>query len=91
MAGRLKNLAFTASADQLARLSAHRQGESDLLYRDGMWFLIATCDMPEPPRHASPDAFLGVDLGIANIATTSRTPPGATRCGSTGPATAARN
>ena len=70
VAGRLKNLRFTASAEQLKTLSAHRKGESDLVYRNGMWFLIATCDMPDP-RVKDPDAFLGVDLGIVNIATTS--------------------
>nr|WP_310713801.1 transposase [Nonomuraea sp. 3-1Str] len=75
--GRLKNLRFTASAEQLKTLSAHRKGESDLLYRDGMWFLIATCDMPDP-RIKDPDAFLGVDLGIVNIATTST---GSRHCG----------
>ncbi|WP_406311613.1 transposase [Streptosporangium sp. NBC_01639] len=70
MAGRLKNLRFTASADQLTTLAAHRRGESDLAYRDGMWFLIATCDVPDVDV-TEPDAFLGVDLGITNIATTS--------------------
>ncbi|MEU7749509.1 transposase, partial [Nonomuraea sp. NPDC049158] len=70
VAGRLKNLRFTASAEQLKTLSAHRKGESDLLYRDGMWFLIATCDLPDA-RVKDPEAFLGVDLGIVNIATTS--------------------
>ncbi|MER6175799.1 transposase [Streptosporangium sp. NPDC001681] len=68
--GRMKSVAFTASADQLTTLAAYRKGESDLLYRDGMWFLIATCDVPDRPV-AAPDGFLGVDLGIANIATTS--------------------
>ncbi|MET8054824.1 transposase [Streptosporangium sp. NPDC005286] len=68
--GRMKSVAFTASADQLTTLAAYRKGESDLLYRDGMWFLIATCDLPDVPVR-TPDGFLGVDLGIANIATTS--------------------
>ncbi|MEV4376251.1 transposase [Streptosporangium sp. NPDC049644] len=68
--GRMKNVAFTASAEQLQTLAAHRKGESDLLYRDGMWFLIATCDIPDRSV-AAPDGFLGVDLGIVNIATTS--------------------
>ncbi|GGO73268.1 transposase [Nonomuraea cavernae] len=67
--GRMKGVAFTASADQLTMLAAHRKGESDLLYRDGMWFLVATCDLPDVPVGA-PDGFTGVDLGIANIATT---------------------
>jgi putative transposase len=54
---------------QFARLRDHRQGESDLVYRDGKCYLYATCDIPEPEL-AGPDGFLGVDLGIANIATT---------------------
>ncbi|MGN9847582.1 RNA-guided endonuclease InsQ/TnpB family protein, partial [Nonomuraea sp. H19] len=68
--GRVKNIAFTGSDAQLAMLTAYRRGESDLVRRDGMWFLLATCDLPEPPLQ-EPDGFLGVDLGIANIATTS--------------------
>jgi Transposase and inactivated derivatives len=35
----------------------------------GVWYLYATCDVPEPEVY-EPDGFLGVDLGIANIATT---------------------
>ncbi|WP_204289687.1 RNA-guided endonuclease InsQ/TnpB family protein, partial [Microbispora amethystogenes] len=69
-AGRVRDVAFTASAEQLATLAAHRKGESDLVRRDGMWFLIATCDVPDRPITV-PDAFVGVDLGIATIATTS--------------------
>jgi transposase len=38
--------------------------------RDGMFFLIATIDIPEPEPF-EPEGFLGVDLGIVNIATTS--------------------
>ena len=68
-AGRLAGIRFACSDAQLARLRQHRQGESDLVYRDGMWFLYATCDIPEPGL-ADPRGFLGVDLGIANIATT---------------------
>ncbi|MFC5825139.1 RNA-guided endonuclease InsQ/TnpB family protein [Nonomuraea insulae] len=77
VAGRVRNMAFTASPDQITMLSAHRKGESDLLFRDGRWFLIATCDLPNRPVTV-PDGFLGVDLGIANIATTST---GSRHCG----------
>jgi putative transposase len=70
-AGRLKGVAFTGQAEQLAMLAAHRHGESDLLCRDGVWFLIATCEIPEQRLHAYPVAFLGVDLGIVNVAATS--------------------
>ncbi|GAA4631703.1 hypothetical protein GCM10023196_062140 [Actinoallomurus vinaceus] len=50
-------------------LAEHRKGESDLVHRGGNWYLHATCDVPEPGPYA-PEGFLGVDLGIANIATT---------------------
>ncbi|WP_218024914.1 RNA-guided endonuclease InsQ/TnpB family protein [Nocardia pseudovaccinii] len=52
-------------------LTDHRRGESDLVYRGGNWYLYATRDVPEPePTHPT-GGFFGVDLGIANIATTS--------------------
>lgn len=69
LAGRLKHMPFVCSPETL-RLLASRKGESDLLVRDGMFFLIATIDIPEPPT-LEPEGFLGVDLGIVNIATTS--------------------
>ncbi|MFD5653865.1 RNA-guided endonuclease InsQ/TnpB family protein [Streptomyces sp. NPDC127039] len=70
-AGRVKDVAFTASPEELATLALYRRGESDLLRRDGMWFLNATCDVPEAPLNTEPVEFLGIDLGIVNIATTS--------------------
>jgi hypothetical protein len=69
-AGRLAGIRFACSDAQLARLRQYRHGESDLVHRDGKWFLHATCDIPTPSL-ADPHGFLGVDLGIANIATTS--------------------
>ncbi|MBL3667450.1 transposase [Streptomyces sp. M2CJ-2] len=69
--GRVKDVAFTASPEQLATLALYRRGESDLLVRDGMWFLNATCEVPEAPLNTEPVDFLGIDLGIVNIATTS--------------------
>ncbi|MFC3898539.1 transposase [Lentzea rhizosphaerae] len=69
-AGRLKDIRFVGSADQLATLRAHRQGESDLLCRDGAWFLIATCEVPEAPQF-EPTDWIGVDRGMSNLATTS--------------------
>ncbi|MET9085670.1 transposase [Streptomyces sp. NPDC004237] len=70
-AGRIKDVAFTAAPEQLAALALYRRGESDLLWRDGMWFLNATCEVPEAALNSDPVDFLGVDLGIVNIATTS--------------------
>ncbi|MEU8264895.1 transposase [Micromonospora sp. NPDC048999] len=67
--GRSGRVPFRCSDGQYVMLSAHRQGESDLVHRDGKWFLYATCDIPDV-EVKEPDGFLGVDLGIANIATT---------------------
>ncbi|MFE4254075.1 transposase [Streptomyces sp. NPDC056910] len=71
LSGRMKQVAFTAAPEHLARLALCRRGESDLLFRDGMWFLIATCEVPEAELNTSVTQFLGIDLGIVNIATTS--------------------
>jgi IS605 OrfB family transposase len=60
-----QTIAFVAGAQQLALL-AYRQGESDLVYRAGKWYLLATCDIPDPtPMEV--DTYLGADLGIVNI------------------------
>ena len=69
--GRMKDVAFTGHPGQLKALRDYRRGESDLVYRDGMWFLLATLDVPETPLNPAPTGWLGVDLGIVNIATTS--------------------
>ena len=53
-------------AQRLNRL----KGQVDLVYRNGKFYLYATGEFPEdPPIEAS--EFLGVDLGIANLATDS--------------------
>jgi len=47
------------------------KGQCDLVYRDNKFFLIANVDLPEaPPLEIK--AFLGVDLGLINLATTSQ-------------------
>jgi putative transposase len=69
-AGRMKNLPFACSAHALKQLTQHRKGESDLVYREGKWFLIATVDVPEP-QVFDPVDWIGVDRGIVNLATTS--------------------
>ncbi|MDQ0990826.1 transposase [Streptomyces sp. V3I7] len=69
-AGRLKGVGFTGQAAQLTVVAAHRQGESDLLYQGGQWYLLATCEIAEAGLNTHPVGFLGVDLGIVNIAST---------------------
>jgi len=46
------------------------KGQVDLVSRDGTFFLYATIDVPEDTP-IQPTRFLGVDLGLANIATDS--------------------
>jgi IS605 OrfB family transposase len=68
--GRLKNVPFACSPDVLKTLATHKRGEADLLHRDGRWFLAVTVEVPQTQMY-EPCGFLGVDLGIVNIATTS--------------------
>ena len=68
--GRMKTLSFTCSPKALKQLIDHRQGESDLVCRDGKWFLLATIEEPEPQAF-KPQDWVGVDRGIVNLATTS--------------------
>ncbi|MFE9046505.1 RNA-guided endonuclease InsQ/TnpB family protein [Streptomyces sp. NPDC007818] len=70
-AGRLKNVRFACSADALRTLREYRRGEADLIERDGVFYLVAVCEVPEAPLNEDPAGFVGVDLGIVNIATTS--------------------
>lgn len=55
----------------LGTTGATMRGQADLVYRDGMFFLAVVIDVPEPPQGDQPDEWLGVDLGIVNIATDS--------------------
>jgi putative transposase len=52
------------------QLLESRQGESDLVYRKGNFFLLAVCDIQEPTPKEVDDA-IGVDFGIVQIATDS--------------------
>lgn len=60
---------FSAGGRQLAYL-AFRQGESDLVFYKGEFYLFATCDIPDPSEK-DVEGILGVDLGIVNLATSS--------------------
>jgi IS605 OrfB family transposase len=70
VAGRLKPLRLVGNPGHLVLLRTCKIGETDLIHRDGMWLLYATIEAPETPAR-QPGGFLGVDLGIVNIATTS--------------------
>lgn len=66
---RYKDVAFVGGERQ-RRLLHTRQGESDLVFRKGQFYLLVTCNVDEPTPD-DVDAALGVDLGIVNLATDS--------------------
>ena len=57
-AGRIK-VPFVCG-DRQFRLLAHRQGETDLVYVDGVFYLLATCNVVDPTPREAKD-FLGVN------------------------------
>jgi IS605 OrfB family transposase len=78
-AGRMRGVRFVCAPWQ-HRLLVSRRGESDLVYRDGRFYLYATVDEPSPEPAPPPDTaegWLGVDLGIVNLAVTTDDDPAA--------------
>lgn len=67
--GGRQTIPFVAGERQLALLP-FMLGEADLVYRRGEFYLHQVCEVDEPPTEKVDD-FLGVDLGIVNIATDS--------------------
>jgi hypothetical protein len=72
--GRLRGITFTGRPSDLKTLAQHRKGESDLVYRNGMWFLYATCEIGctapgqaqaarSPARHQHQSHHLQADRG----------------------------
>jgi putative transposase len=57
---------FVCGQRQLELLQRQR-GESDLCLVDGEFYLFATCEI-ETPEPSEVDGFLGIDLGVTNIA-----------------------
>jgi IS605 OrfB family transposase len=70
-AARLKGVRVLAAPGDLVLLRSRSIGETDLIYRDGKWFLHASVEAPEAPLAQAINGFVGVDLGIVNIATSS--------------------
>jgi putative transposase len=64
-----RTIPFVCGERQRAMLQT-RQGESDLLFHRGEWYLLVTCEVEEiDPQDV--DDVLGVDLGVTNIASDS--------------------
>ncbi|MDP3063198.1 MAG: transposase [Chloroflexota bacterium] len=61
-----QTIAYTCGERQRALLP-FRAGETDLVHRDGKFYLNVVCEVDEPPLLEATDV-LGVDLGIVNIA-----------------------
>jgi len=65
MAGRQK-MPFICGERQSKLLEGLR-GECDLVFRDRQFYLFQCCDVDEPPPGEVSD-FMGIDLGVANVA-----------------------
>lgn len=67
--GGREHISYSAGERQKYLLRT-QHGESDLIYHRGKWFLAATCDVINPDPIDIGD-YIGVDLGVVNIATDS--------------------
>ena len=68
LSGRQEML-YTTGPRQLEWLK-FQKGESDLVYSGGEFYLLAVCEVPEPTPE-DVEGYLGVDLGITELATDS--------------------
>ena len=64
LGGRIE-AAFTAGLSHLELLK-FQQGETDLVYRSGKFYLYTTCELPDETP-IDPEGFLGADMGVTNI------------------------
>ena len=69
--GRAKSVPFLCADWQLELLKYNPIAESDLIFRKGSFYIYTTIDVKDEAMNESPKGFLGVDLGIVNIATLS--------------------
>jgi IS605 OrfB family transposase len=67
----MKGIRILGDPKKLVLLRTQSIGETNLIFRNGKWLLYATFDVPAVPQAEPTNGFLGVDMGIVNIATTS--------------------
>jgi putative transposase len=67
--GRIKDITF-ACCRRANDMLKNKAGEHYLLFKNNNFYIHASCEVKESPL-VEPKGFLGVDLGIVNIATTS--------------------
>ena len=53
--------------DYQMRILDGQRGETDLVFRNGSFYLLTTCDV-DAPEPSTVDDFLGVDMGVVNLA-----------------------
>jgi putative transposase len=61
-----QSIPFVAGDRQMKQLET-RVGQTDLLYRRGTFYLLATCEVEDPEPFVA-EGVIGVDLGVKNIA-----------------------
>ncbi len=74
--GRMRGVGFVGHPAQVGLLRRYRKGETDLVIRDGVAYLLACVEVPAAvpvtgDHLSAGTGWIGVDLGIANIAVTS--------------------
>jgi hypothetical protein len=69
MLNRRETVNFTCGEHHLALLH-YQQGETDLVYRKGKFYLYTTCNVPDDTP-LDPEGWIGADLGITNLLTDS--------------------
>lgn len=67
--GGRQEMLFSTGERQLELLK-FQQGESDLVYVRGEFYLLATCSIPDPTPE-DVEGYLGVDMGVVELATDS--------------------
>lgn len=68
--GRIKIPMVLGGYQQETIANRRVRGQADLCYINNEFYLMLVVEIPEPPKD-KPQKFIGVDLGIVNIATTS--------------------
>jgi IS605 OrfB family transposase len=67
--GRIRDMPFVCG-DRQRKMLESLQGEADITFRNGDYYINQTCNIVEDDEF-DPDGFLGVDMGLVNVATDS--------------------
>ena len=67
ISGRITVSLIVGAYQQGVLVGRRIRGQADMIFVDGRFYLLLVVELPEPPK-GKPIDFLGVDLGIVNIA-----------------------